>query len=241
MREVAVSACPSRPVTDEEIGVVLSHDCDLARGPEKEPWVEIIIVRPIEGPAQGNQTRMKSPRLLDFHGRLDGTPITGRVLAADRILAPKARLAGRSPAGFLETHPAGLLPAWISRRYIREAFPTEFDKRWSPARKAIRDHLRATGEHLEAIYLRLEERDLGPDEVYVVLARGSMLSDEYLDPAKRARAQEALDGAMALLGRCAGIDVDEWALISEAKLSLDDVRLLKRWDSFDEVSFSEDG
>ena len=68
-----------------------------------------------------------------------------------------------------------------------------------------------------------------------------MLSDDYLDPAKRTRAQEALDGAMALLGRCAGIDVDEWALLSEADLSLDDVRLLKRWDSFDEVSFSEDG
>ena len=241
MREVADSACPNRSLAETELGVVLSHDCDLARGPEKEPWVEIIIVRPIEGPTQGNQTRMKNPRVLDFHGRLDGTPMTARVLAADRISFPKARLAGRSPSAFLETEPAGLLAAWVSRRYIREAFPTEFDRRWSPARKAIRDHLRATGEHLEAIYLRLDERELGPEETYVVLARGSMLSDDYLDRAKRTRAQEALDGAMALLGRCAGIDVDEWALLSEADLSLDDVRLLKRWDSFDEVSFSEDG
>jgi hypothetical protein len=227
MREVAESACPKGTFAETELGVVLSHDCDLARGPEKEPWVEIIVVRPIEGPAQGSQTRMKNPRVLDFHGRLDGTPITGRVLAADRNLIPKAHLAGRSPSAFLETDPAGLLAAWIARRYIREAFPTEFDRRWSSARKAIRDHLRATGEYLEAIYLRLDERELGPDEKYVVLARGSMLSDDYLDSDRRTRAQEALDGAMALLGRCAGIDVDEWALLSEADLSLDDVRLLK--------------
>ena len=51
MGEVADSACPNRSLAETELGVVLSHDCDLARGPEKEPWVEIIIVRPIEGAA----------------------------------------------------------------------------------------------------------------------------------------------------------------------------------------------
>jgi hypothetical protein len=241
MREVAESACPPRVAADSEIGIVLSHDCDLARGPDKEPWVEIIIVQPITSPAQGNQTSMKNPRVLDFHGRLDGAAITGRVLAADRIVVPKARLAGHSPAAFLDTDPAGLLASWIARRYIREAFPNEFDKRWKSAKGAIRDHLRSTGTYLDAIYLRLDERELAPDEEYIVLARGSMLSEDYAEPTKRTLAQQALDGAMALLAQCDGIDVDEWVLLSEADMSLDDVRLLKRWDSLDDISFSEDG
>jgi len=220
---------------------VISHDCDLARGLAKEPWVEVIIVQPITGKVLGDQTRMKNPRALDFNGRLDGAPVTCRALAADRILLPKAVFAGHTPAGFLDTDPPGLLASWIARRYIREAFPNEFEKRWRPARKAIRDHLQETGTHLDAIFLSLDGRELGPDETYVVIARGSMLSEDHADPAKRTLAQQALDGAMARLTQCDGIDVEEAILLSEADLSLDDIRLLKRWDSLDDISFSEDG
>jgi hypothetical protein len=240
MREVVEFACPRRVVADGEFGVVISHDCDLARGTAKEPWVEVMIVQPIAGRLLGDQTRMKNPRALDFTGRLDGTPVTCRALAADRIVLPKALFSGRTPAAFLDTHPSGLLASWIARRYIREAFPNEFEKRWRPARRAIRDHLEATGTHLDAIFLRLDERELGPNEAYVVIARGSMLSEDHADPAKRTLAQQALDGAMARLAQCEGIDVDEAILLSEADLSLDDIRLLKRWDSLDDISFSED-
>jgi len=206
----------------------------------KEPWVEIIMVRPIAGTLLGDQTRMKNPRALDFTGRLDGAPVTCRALAADRIFLPKALFAGRAPAALLDTDPSGLLASWIARRYIREAFPNEFERRWRPARRAIRDHLRATGAHLDAIFLRLEERELGPDDVYVVIARGTMLSEDHADPDKRTLAQQALDGAMARLAQCEGIDVEEAILLSEADLSLDDIRLLKRWDSLDDLSFSEE-
>lgn len=240
MREVAESACPRRVAADTEMGVVISHDCDLARGVAKEPWVEVIIVQPTTGRLQGDQTRMKNPRALDFSGRLDGAPVTCRALAADRIVIPKGHFAGRTPAQFLDTNPSGLLASWIARRYIREAFPNEFETRWRPARKAIRDHLQATGTHLDGIFLRLDERELGPDESYVVVARGSMLSEDHLDSTKRTLAQQALDGAMALLTQCDGIDVEESILLSEADLSLDDIRLLKRWDSLDDISFSED-
>ena len=33
---------------DQAIGVVISHDCDLANTAEKEPHVEVIVARPIE-------------------------------------------------------------------------------------------------------------------------------------------------------------------------------------------------
>ena len=78
-----------------------------------------------------------------------------------------------------------------------------------PRQEGDPDHMQATGTHLDAIFLRLDGRELGPDETYVVIARGSMLSEDHADPAKRTLAQEALDGAMARLTQCAGIDVEE--------------------------------
>ena len=222
-----------------EIAVVLSHDCDLCQGPEKEPWVELLIVRTVSGPASGDRTRMKNPRVLEFSARLNGDEIVAQAFAADRTLVPKDRLVGRTPAGFLDTVPVGLLASWISRRYIREAFADAFNARWSREKKSIREHLASTGEYLDAIYVSVDDQELPTDTDYAVIMRGTMLSDDYAEPSKRELAQEALDGTAARLAGCAGIDVVEVLLLSESELSLDDIRLLKRWDAFDDISISD--
>lgn len=63
-----------------------------------------------------------------------------------------------------------------------------------------------------------------------------MLVGDFADLVKRVAAQAAFDKAVGLLDSCDGIEVVDSTLESEEDMTLDDLRHVRRWDNFDDVS-----
>ena len=66
-----------------------------------------------------------------------------------------------------------------------------------------------------------------------------MTTDEFSDAERRERAQQALDAMEERLQSCTGIEIVEASLVSEADVSLDDLRQMERFD-FDYLSTEGD-
>ena len=238
LAEELVSFTPATvDLTERDFVVVVSHDCDVCQPDlSKEPWVDLIVVRTLGRSVDGGLTFGKNPRLLEFDAEVEGRHITGRVSAAERWLAPRERLATSTPSGHLRTSPDNLIASWLGGRYVREAFPDEFNRRCEPIARELRRVLGSRAQDLNAIYLVMDDAELPVGTDYILVMRGTMLDERYRTTDRRNAAQLALDSTAALLSRCEGIDVVEAALVSEAEISLHDVRVMKRWSPFDTLS-----
>ena len=80
--------------------MVISHDCDLAALPDKEPEAELIVGRLVEK-ADGNYTHAKTPRVLHLEFRTaDGSKFV-ELTATNKTRLRKEVLADEVPrAGF---------------------------------------------------------------------------------------------------------------------------------------------
>lgn len=110
------------------------------------------------------------------------------------------------------------------------AFPDAFNERTRVANDRIRKQLEAAKDVIDAVYLLVEDDELPPDKPYHIDLRASMRVRVYSDPRSRLCAQTAVDAIAVALGDCPGIQLDEAGVYSEEEISLDDIRLLKRWD-----------
>lgn len=222
--------------------VLVSHDCDICQGDiDKEPWAELLVIRGITRRPLGDRSYMKSPRVLEFEAHVGTSTGFYRVSASERWFAPRERLSGSSPSGHLGTQPHDLIPSWLSRRYIRQAFPDAFNDRLKAASKDIARHLSAPGgDSLYAIFLVLDDEEFPPETEYRVVLRGTMLEADFADHVRRTEAQLALDGVASAMDGCAGIVVTDSALVPESEVTLHDVRLMKRWDPFDSLSLPDE-
>lgn len=57
---------------------------------------------------------------------------------------------------------------------------------------------------------------------------------------RRIEAQRVFDGLVAALDACEGVEVVNDALVSEAEVSLDEIRVMKRWSIFDSLSLRDE-
>jgi hypothetical protein len=220
---------------------VISHDCDIThRSIDKEPFAELIVARRISTEPAGDRVLLRSPRLLEFEGHVGDEHATYRVSAAERLFVRRERLAGIDPVGPLGTEPPDLLVAWLANRYIRSAFPDAFNERLGPNQREIKRLLKTGAEHLHSIYIRVDDEELPPETPYRLIIRGTMLQIDFLVPERRLSAQKAFDSLIALLATCEGIEIADEALVSETEISLDDVRLMKRWSTHDSLSLRDE-
>jgi hypothetical protein len=235
-----LAAPQSLELGDRDVVVVVSHDCDLSQSSlEKEPWVELIIARALDRRPDGALTRGKHPRLLELEATVEKVPLVARVSASERWLAPRERLGGWVPAGFLMTTPPGIVAKWISSRYIREAFPDEFNRRWSQAEASLKQLLRTGAGEINSIYVALDDAELDRTQEYIVVMRGVMLVHDYDVEGRRTQAQVTLGRLAAAMSGCEGIDVVDFDLVSERDVTLDDVAVMKRWSPFDSLSLTD--
>jgi hypothetical protein len=244
-RELAIdlarlAAPQSLELGDRDVVVVVSHDCDLSQSSlEKEPWVELVIARALDRRTDGTLTRGKHPRLLELQATVEEVQLAARVSASERWLAPRERLVGWVPAGFLQTSPPGIVPAWLSRKYIREAFPDEFNRRWAQVAEDLKRLLRTGAGEINSIYLALNDAELDRTQDYIVVMRGVLLVQDYDVEGRRTQAQVTLGRLAAAMSGCDGIDVVDFDLVSEGDVTLDDIRVMKRWSPFDSLSLSD--
>jgi hypothetical protein len=226
---------------DSDRWMVVSQDCDLVQADwSKEPYVELILIRPSKGnqlpPAWG-----QSPREMQFRDP-PGEMIPQRFVCSvqDRVLIDRRYLSDAKPDQRREFDRENVkrICHWISRRYVRAAFPDAFNDRVKSALDSLTDRkgqLSKQSDLLTGVYVRVAEEELETDNSYEMIIWAAMRPRDFEEPQKNAAAQQLLDLLEATLGSCTGIDIVECLLKSEQDITLDHLHEWKRWD-FDVLS-----
>lgn len=144
---------------ESTVAVVISHDCDLAAPPDKEPEVEVIVGRLIEK-ADGNFTHAKTPRVLHIEfATAEGGKFV-ELAATRKARISKGDFADHVPRPEFSLGPAqqSVLQRWLGARYRRAAFPDTCEKRLdkSGADRRLSKILKPVGEHIRGIFFDVD-------------------------------------------------------------------------------------
>lgn len=152
--------------------VVISHDCDLAADPDREPLVELVTGRIVD--AIKADSHAKSARRLQIEFQGPQGLIAVELSAAHKSFVQKDDLAPFDPRANVHLDAQGLsiLQRWLAARYRRAAFPDEFERRLKEAKlpRRIEKALNTAGKHVIAVFFDVDGgEDLqrnGPDDFY---------------------------------------------------------------------------
>lgn len=212
-------------LAEDDLAVVVSQDCDVTNSSlVSEPTVEVIIGRPVLR-EDGGLKHGRNPRRIQF----PTSTIDYEASVHDRFVLDRAPLRDRCPDE-ITLVPAAVrsLASWLARRYDRVAFPTAFNIRVKPRQKTVFRELKRCGV-LSALYFLMSPRELPQDSDYQVVVCGAV-TREHDNPTDREDAIKALDRLCHELGKCAGIVIQDYEVRSESEITLEDLRLYRRWD-----------
>jgi hypothetical protein len=236
---------------ESTVAVVISHDCDLAASPDKEPEVEVIVGRQIEK-ADGNFTHAKTPRVLHIEF---ATTEGGRFLelaATSKVRIAKADFADHEPRPDFKLGPAqhSILQRWLGARYRRAAFPDTFEKRLdkSGADKRLSKILKPEGEHVCGIFFDVDageeiQRE-EPEDTYALTIVLVYTSQPHESEAAALKIKEQSEAAFKELffnenNSWKDIELLECMVISDEALTYAQSVLLKQW-RLEHLSLRED-
>ena len=228
---------------ESTVAVVISHDCDLAASPDKEPEVEVIVGRLIEK-ADGNFTHAKTPRVL----HIEFATAEGRkfleLAATRKVRISKGDFADHEPKPDFKLGPAqqSILQRWLGARYRRAAFPDVFEKRLdkSGADKRLSKILKPEGEHICAIFFDVdggeEVQREEPEDTYalaIVLVYASQPHGQESEAAAL-KVKEHIEAAFKELffkenNSWRDIELLECMVMSDEALTYAQSVLLKQW------------
>ena len=238
--------------SDDTVVLVISHDCDLAQLPDVEPHCEAIVGFPIEN-IDGSLAHAKNIRRLHLTFSGGDISLTAEFNAIDKRLIDKSTLAKHQPATNVRLTPDELvtLQTWLSVRYKRSSFATEFDRRIKDRKffeKFIKI-IKASGTNILEVLFDVDSgHELnreGPNDPYSLAIY--LLFNVADDPEKaKAAAASAASEISDLAKKCFFID-EKWQNIelrecipvSAAELSIHNRRFLKAW-SFEYLSLREE-
>ena len=233
--------------------MVISHDCDIACGSDREPLVEVVVGRQID--KLGADTNAKTARRLHLAYRRDGKDIPVELEVTAKAAVPKDPLLAFSPRSDLDLDPATLvtLQHWLAARYHRAAFAEEFERRLKnkPARldRKLAKAMEEAGSHVLAVFFDVDggeelERQ-GPEDAYelriaVLYESGQDEPAAYKAARKAAAAVEReFEAAMWREGTWRDIRLLSCEPVSDSAMTVADSRLLKRW-RLDYMSLADD-
>jgi hypothetical protein len=148
--------------------IVVSHACDLRnRKPENEPDVEVLVARPYAGKkADSRETHGKNSRRLHFEGEVSRTTIRLVAHANERFAIDRLLLADAPPdQQRVVGHPGQtpdptlqVLITWITKRYLRQAFPDEFDQVACQAKQKVDEFLIKHAGEILGVFIAFADR-----------------------------------------------------------------------------------
>ena len=145
---------------ERTVGLVISHDCDLAADPSKEPNVEVIRATLI-AESQGQFTNSKNARTLHLQFSSGDGRQWLELHATDKLTISKSDLAAFVPRTDFKLDRSGhsTLEWWLAARYRRSAFPDSFVDRLkkSGLDDKLTTILKPHGEHIRSIFFELDE------------------------------------------------------------------------------------
>lgn len=222
--------------------VIISHDCDLAALPNKEPEVELIVGRQVEK-ADGNYTHAKTARALHLEFKTPEGPAFVELVARNKTRVLKNALADEIPNSEFELDPGNrsILQRWLAARYRRSAFPDEFDRRLnSGAIDRLNKILKPAGQHIRAIFFDVDQGEEvqrnGPDDTYtlsIVLLHTSQPDGDESE-AVALKAKEEFESVFEDLffkknNRWTEIELEDCTVMSDEALSYGQSLVLKEW------------
>ena len=246
MAESAWEHAPERVKQgDRDHLLVTSHDCDVLNASiVKEPLVEVLRARALDDSAgqRGPFSSGRNPRALRLSEvSLQGDDVALDLAVHDRWGIPRELLMNEAPVDRLPPREGRLVAEWLAKRYIRSAFPTQFDRRWSGRSKAWWKLLKSHSSWIRGVYLRLHTlRELPADDPYrcdLMLAIPPSKSELTEWPETRDAIEMAFTEFWDRLRpaiECESVDV-----VTTDLITLDDISRYQRFDA-DWVSFEDD-
>jgi hypothetical protein len=233
----------------QHLGVIVTHDCDLAQSPDVEPVVELIIGRRLDF-ENGNFTHGKNPRRLHLCAIEADTAVWIELTATARQSVRKEDLVNHAPSKTFLLDPASLntLQHWLAARYRRSAFPDAFDHHLNKTGVTGRlaKILGPLGNHIIAVFFDVDEgreRDHNDGDPFTLSIHilYSTSADHHAAHSAANSAAQAITAAF--LDRCfdkqankwQGIELLECSAIADDALTYAMSLQLKRWNA-DHVS-----
>ena len=215
--------------SDNSFCVVITQDCDIVHTKtEDEPFIEFIIGNPTKDKSCKNG---KNPRKL----HLENDDNTFEFIVHNRFFVKKEKLsdykfADSNDLGELTAENKKILKKWLGNRYIRAAFPDEFNKRLSNSnvRKKLLD--KAISSKVSHIFFEVEDRELTFNETY-------QLNVMVVVNASDSETTQIEDAYFDCFDNITGIE-SRVSVVTEDEVTLKDLRNYKRWDK-DSITFSK--
>jgi CRISPR/Cas system-associated endoribonuclease Cas2 len=232
-------------ISPEDKLVIISHDCDLVQTSfDAEPFVEFLIAKHLsEEQKDGSLFRGRNSRRLQLWAGVDGNRHLYEISAHDRNRLERRLLENQQPDVSIsfDARDIATLSRWFSRRYNRSSFPTTFNSRvpekiW----KKIKEVLKKKGDDVRIFMLLSSMEELEPDKTYRVIVRVVVPTEAKDNDLREQNAKDVVAALNVYLSQCAGIDVIEVKLDSEAEFSLEDMENTVEWDTFDYLSVPSD-
>lgn len=235
--------------------VVISHDCDLAQLPGGEPYVEVIIGRFVDLPADGSYTHCKNLRRLQIECSSGNSPqlieleiVSKKLLLKENLDNPELALCEHLPCEDHRMSPSerNTLQLWLAARYRRAAFPDEFDRRLKEVTDVsarLSKAFKSSGQHIPAVFFDVDEgvenQRNGPDDPYVLTVFLLYSTDRDPQAAEKAALETASRITEIFNARCSiqknGIAIWQWIelenveVISDQALTYADSLQLMKW------------
>jgi hypothetical protein len=233
--------------------------------PGVEPFVEVIIGRFVDRPANGSFTHCKNLRRLQIECSSGNSPqlleletSSRKRLLKEDIENPDQALCEHSPCEKHRMSPQerNTLQLWLAARYRRAAFPDEFDRRLkdeTDVSARLSKAFKNSGQHIPAVFFDVDEgnenqRD-GPDDPYVLTVFLLYSTDEDPEAAEKAAQDTATKIKEIFKARCLirKNDVATWQwielegveIVSDMSLTYADSLLMMKWQA-DHISLRAD-
>ena len=216
-----IDACVDRSpeyIENATVLCIISQDCDMVADERKEPFIDLVAGL-IISKAAGDYKNSKNPRCLD--GETDSVAIRFSIHDKFRIPKEALRSAVREGSPQLGTDIRGTIKRWVSRRYIRAAFPDVFNERLGKGNlaKLLRS---ALADDVSIILIHTVNDELGADEDYHVRVIIGIKDD--ISEANAERIEREFDRALSP----AGIVVDDLRVSTEDDITYRDLHTFKR-------------
>ena len=237
---------------DHTVVVVISHDCDLAADPDREPLVELVTGRIID--AIKADSHAKSARRLQIEFQGPQGLIAVELSALHKSFVQKADLAPFNPRVDIHLDAQGLsiLQRWLAARYRRAAFPDEFERRLKEAKlpRRIEKALNAAGKHVIAVFFDVDGgADIprnGPDDFYrlgIYLMYDTSQNEPDAEAAARSAAdqiEKAFESALQKEDKSwSNIRLEYCDVMSDQAMSYGNSLMFKQW-RLEHISLEDD-
>lgn len=224
--------------------IIISQDCDIVhRSYKAEPFVEFLVARAVNK-SDGRMTNGKNPRTLCFNAKVNDVEQIFQLSINDKYRVERQILEAGTPDNSvtIPRKTVKTIAKWAAKRYVRASFPTAFNNRLTEeAKELIESSMSTYGLDVRGTFIAFvgSDQELDEDETYSIIVR-IVAPVEAVEDRQREEVLIKLQSALQnAFGMCAGIEVLEMRVDSEAEFSLDDYDNSRLWD-YEFVSVVED-